>query len=97
MPTRRAIALGAAATLAAPRLAFAKDKLTVVMSSFDMLFWVTLSAQAPSATSPPRIWRWSWCAPAAAPVRSPPSRAATRSSTSARRPPPSAPARPAPT
>jgi NitT/TauT family transport system substrate-binding protein len=46
MPTRRAIALGAAATLAAPRLAFAKDKLTVVMSSFDMLFWVTLSAQA---------------------------------------------------
>lgn len=47
MPTRRAIGLGAAVTLAAPaRLAFAKDKLTVVMSSFDMLFWVTLGAQA---------------------------------------------------
>ena len=47
MLTRRAIGLGAAATLAAPaRIAFAKDKLTVVMSSFDMLFWVTLSAQA---------------------------------------------------
>jgi len=45
--TRRAIGLGAAATLAAPaRLALAADRLTVVMSSFDMLFWVTLSAQA---------------------------------------------------
>jgi len=45
--TRRGIALGTAATLAAPpRLALAKDKLVVVMSSFDMLFWVTLSAQA---------------------------------------------------
>lgn len=45
--TRRALGLGSAATLAAPpRLAYAKDKLTVVMSSFDMLFWVTLSAQA---------------------------------------------------
>lgn len=44
---RRALAIGTTAALAAPpRLAFAKDKLTVVMSSFDMLFWVTLSAQA---------------------------------------------------
>jgi NitT/TauT family transport system substrate-binding protein len=44
--TRRGLALVAAGTLAAPRMARAKDKLTVVMSSFDMLFWVTLSAQA---------------------------------------------------
>lgn len=45
--TRRGIGLGAAAAIAAPaRIAVAKDKLTVVMSSFDMLFWVTLSAQA---------------------------------------------------
>lgn len=45
--TRRGIGLGTAAALAAPaRIAVAKDKLTVVMSSFDMLFWVTLSAQA---------------------------------------------------
>ncbi len=44
--TRRGLALGAGAALAAPpRLAFAKDKLTVVMSSFDMLFWPTLAAQ----------------------------------------------------
>lgn len=45
--TRRGLGLAAAGTLAAPPvLAQAKDKLTVVMSSFDMLFWVTLSAQA---------------------------------------------------
>jgi len=45
--TRRGLALGTAAALAAPpRPAFAKDRLTVVMSSFDMLFWVTLTAQA---------------------------------------------------
>ncbi|GGJ05420.1 ABC transporter substrate-binding protein [Neoroseomonas lacus] len=45
--TRRALSIGTAAGLGAPaRLAFAKDKLTVVMSSFDMLFWVTLTAQA---------------------------------------------------
>lgn len=44
--TRRTLALAAAGTLAAPRIGFARDKLTVVMSSFDMLFWVTLAAQA---------------------------------------------------
>ncbi len=44
--TRRAATLTAVTSLAAPRLALGADKLTVVMSSFDMLFWVTLSAQA---------------------------------------------------
>lgn len=45
--TRRGIGAALGASLAAPpRAALAKDKLTVVMSSFDMLFWVTLSAHA---------------------------------------------------
>lgn len=45
--TRRTLgtALGAAALAAPPTIAWAKDKLTVVMSSFDLLFWGTLSAK----------------------------------------------------
>jgi NitT/TauT family transport system substrate-binding protein len=46
--TRRQLGatLGAAALAAPPRVAFAKDRLTVVMSSFDLLFWGTLTAKA---------------------------------------------------
>ncbi|WP_426955667.1 ABC transporter substrate-binding protein [Muricoccus radiodurans] len=44
--TRRGVGITLGAALAAPpRIALAKDKLTVVMSSFDLLFWGTLTAQ----------------------------------------------------
>jgi len=41
---RRPLLAATAATLAMPSIGHAKDKLTVVMSSWDLLFWVTLAA-----------------------------------------------------
>jgi NitT/TauT family transport system substrate-binding protein len=43
--TRRQLGFGTAALAASPALAQARDRITVVMSSFDMLFWPTLAAQ----------------------------------------------------
>jgi NitT/TauT family transport system substrate-binding protein len=43
--TRRPLLIGAGAALAKPALAQGKDKITVVMSSWDLLFWGVLAAQ----------------------------------------------------
>ncbi|MFC7557457.1 ABC transporter substrate-binding protein [Pseudoroseomonas wenyumeiae] len=43
--TRRQLLIGAGVALAMPALAQGKDKVTVVMSSWDLLFWGVLAAQ----------------------------------------------------